>query len=442
MDSSKVQAVANWPQPQSARGLRGFLGLASYYRRFIRNFGTIAAPLTQLLKKEAFQGSEAASTAFSALKEALTAAPVLQLPDFGQAFQVDRDASRTGFGAVLHQGQGPIAFFSRQFAQRHFKVAAYERELIGLVQAIRHWRPYLWGRPFMVHTDHYALKFMLDQRLSTIPQHHWISKLFGYDFRVEYRPGRLNVVADALSRRDTEVMSTHAVSAPSFAVCDDLKHEIATTPALTALKHEIIAGLREPQWTVRDGLILYSNKVFVPDISPLRDTALQLAHSAGHEGTQKTLQRLRATFHIAHDRSLDNDYVKACVICQKNKVESLHPAGLLQPLPVPSEVWADISIDFVEALPRVHGKCVILTVVDRFSKYAHFIPLGHPYTATSVAQAFFSDIVKLHGVPESIVSDRDPVFIGHIWRDLFRLLAFNSNSALPSIPRLTVSPKQ
>jgi hypothetical protein len=84
------------------------------------------------------------------------------------------------------------------------KIAAYERELIGLVQAVRHWRPYLWGRPFVVRTDHYALKFMLDQRLSTIPQHHWISKLFGFDFRVEYRPGRLNTVADALSRRDAE----------------------------------------------------------------------------------------------------------------------------------------------------------------------------------------------------------------------------------------------
>jgi hypothetical protein len=141
MDASKVESVTNWPTPRSVKGLRGFLGLAGYYRRFIKDFGSIAAPLTQLLKKEAFQWTDAASSAFQMLKTALTAAPVLQLPDFEQCFIVECDASATGFGAVLHQGSGPLAFFSRQFAPRHFKVAAYERELIGLVQAVKHWRP-------------------------------------------------------------------------------------------------------------------------------------------------------------------------------------------------------------------------------------------------------------------------------------------------------------
>jgi hypothetical protein len=154
--------VITWPTPRSARGLRGFLRLAGYYRRFIQNFGAIAFPLTQLLKKNAFQWSKAADSAFQTLKQALTAAPVLQLPDFDQSFTVECDASGTGFGAVLHQGNGPIAFFSKQFAPHHLKVDAYERELIGLVQAVRHWRPYLWGRHFLVKTDHYALKFMLD----------------------------------------------------------------------------------------------------------------------------------------------------------------------------------------------------------------------------------------------------------------------------------------
>ncbi|KAF0921012.1 hypothetical protein E2562_038000 [Oryza meyeriana var. granulata] len=106
---------------------------------------------------------------------------------------------------------------------------------------------------------------------------------------------------------------------------------------------------------------------------------------------------------------------------EANKTEALHPAGLLQPLEVPSQVWTDISMDFVEGLPKVNGKSVILTVVDRFSKYAHFIALGHPYTASSVARAFFADIVRLHGFPASIVSDRDPVFTGNVWRDLFKL---------------------
>ncbi|WVZ54351.1 hypothetical protein U9M48_005159 [Paspalum notatum var. saurae] len=167
-------------------------------------YGEIAGPLNDLLKKNGFGWSERADAAFQQLKQALTTAPVLTLLDFHQPFILECDASGTGCGAILHQGAGPVAFFSRAFAPRHYGLAAYERELIGLVQAVRHWRPYLWGRAFLIKTDHCSLKYLLDQRLATIPQHHWVSKLLGFDFRVEYRPGRSNVVADALSRRDAD----------------------------------------------------------------------------------------------------------------------------------------------------------------------------------------------------------------------------------------------
>jgi hypothetical protein len=199
MDPAKVEAVQAWPAPQTSRAFRGFLGLADYYRKFIRNYGIIASPLTQLLKKEAFVWSPEATTSFTTLKQVLTTAPVLQLPNFDKPFIVNCDASSTGFGAVLHQEAGPIAFYSRPVAPQHSKLVAYERELIGLVKAVRHWRPYLWSRSFIVRTDHYALKFLLDQRLSTILQHTWVSKLFGYDFIVEFNPDRTNTVADALS---------------------------------------------------------------------------------------------------------------------------------------------------------------------------------------------------------------------------------------------------
>jgi len=159
------------------------------------------------------------------------------MPDFDNIFTVDSDASGAEFGAVLHQGAGPLAFFSRPFAARHLKLAAYERELIGLVQAVRHWRPYLWGRHFLFRTDHYSLKYLLDQRLSTVPQHQWVSKLFGFDFAVEYRPGRLNTVADALSSRDTkaapELDDTAAVaniSGLSFTYIDDVRRATVTAP--------------------------------------------------------------------------------------------------------------------------------------------------------------------------------------------------------------------
>jgi hypothetical protein len=119
------------------------------------------------------------------------------------------------------------------------------------------------------------------------------------------------------------------------------------------------------------------------------------------------------------------DFMRACTTCQRNKTDQLQSASLLQPLPVPSTVWVDIGIDFIEGLPKVNGHSVILTVVDRFSKSTHFLPLGHPYMATTVVQVFFNNIVKLHSVPSSIVSDRDSAFTGCFWQELFMLAGVN-----------------
>jgi hypothetical protein len=246
MDTTKVEVVQNWPQPKSVHGLRGFLGLAGYYRRFIANFGVIARPLTQLLKKEGFTWTTAATEAFEELKKSLTTALVLQLPDFDKSFIVDCDASGSGFGAVLHQQEGPIAFYSRAIAPQHAKLAAYERELIGLVQAVRHWRPYLWGRSFIIRTDHYSLKFLLDQRLSTIPQHTWVSKLFGYDFQVVFQPGKHNMAADALSRREEETATMHeisAISVTSFQLFEAFKEEAQSLPEIQEKREQIQKGV-------------------------------------------------------------------------------------------------------------------------------------------------------------------------------------------------------
>lgn len=148
---------------------------------------------------------------------------------------------------------------------------------------------------------------------------------------------------------------------------------------------------------------------------------MEVVHEDGHEGVHHTLHRLLHDFHCPNMRCLVQKFLRSCPTCQRYKSEHLHPS-LLMPLPVPSAVWANIGLNFVEALPRMNGNTVILSVVDQFSKYCHFVPLAHPYTAESVAWAFFADIVRLHGVPQCIVSDHDLVFTSTCWRELMRLM--------------------
>jgi hypothetical protein len=295
------------------------------------------------------------------------------------------------------------------------------RELIGLIKVVRHWHPYLWARPFVVRTDHFALKYLLDQHLSTIRQHTWVSKLFGYDFHVVYLPGKANPVVDALSHRDEHTVMALPLSSPSFVMYDELRQELQQLQEARHIIEKIEKGEAIAGWSVMDGLIIHAGRIFVPAASTLWPAILDTAHETGHKGVQKTLHRLRSSFYSPKATQWVKDFVKSCVVCQCNKSEHMHPAGLLQPLEVPSSIWANIAIDFVEGFPHVDSKTVVLMVVDHFSKYVHFIPLGHLYTAVSVAKAFFNNIIKLHGIPCSIVSDRDPVFTSTFWKELFHL---------------------
>jgi hypothetical protein len=170
-----------------------------------------------------------------------------------------------------------------------------------------------------------------------------------------------------------------------------------------------------------DGLITVNSKVYVAVDSPCLSCVLEAAHGMGHEGAEKTLNHLRRDFFVPGACAAVKEHVRACVTCQRNKVEQLNPAGLLQPLEVPTTLWSQVAMDFVEGFPCINSKSVILTVIDRFSKAAHFLPLGHPYTATSVAKVFFEANVRLHGFPESIISDRNPVFTSKFWTELFAL---------------------
>ena len=199
-DPQKIQAMVDWPIPKNLKQLRGFLGLTGYYRRFIKGYAVISSPLTALLKKNAFGWDGIAQVAFERLKNAMVNAPVLKLPDFNEVFIVETDASGVGIGAVLQQQGHPIAFLSKTLAPKHQMLSTYEKEFLAVLQALDKWRGYLLDRHFVIKTDHFSLKYLLDQRITTPTQMKWLPKLMGYDYEIMYKKGSENVVVDALSK--------------------------------------------------------------------------------------------------------------------------------------------------------------------------------------------------------------------------------------------------
>ncbi|MCH81106.1 RNA-directed DNA polymerase (Reverse transcriptase), partial [Trifolium medium] len=261
-DPNKVISVVQWPQPRNVKGVRGFLGLTGYYRKFIKDYGKIAKPLTELTKKDSFKWNEQAQLAFEKLKDRLTTAPVLALPDFSKSFLIECDASGTGLGAILMQDKKPIAYFSKALGMRNLAKSTYEKELMAVVLAIQHWRPYLLGRKFVVSTDHKSLKQLMQQKIVTAEQQNWAAKLMGYDFDIVYKQGKLNKGADALSRVYEGVELTTLHSAAQWAQVEQIKEEINKDEKL----QKIIVELQQdpmswPGYAYKQGVLWYENRM-------------------------------------------------------------------------------------------------------------------------------------------------------------------------------------
>ena len=173
-----------------------------------------------------------------------------------------------------------------------------------------------------------------------------------------------------------------------------------------------------------DGVIKYKGRVWVGHNLLAQQHILQALHASGiggHSGIQGTYQRVKSLFAWPKLKASVTAYVQGCSVCQQAKAEHVKLLGLLHPLPVPDQAWAVVSMDFIEGLPRSNNHNTILVVINKFSKYAHFLPLAHPFNAMQVAQAYFNTMYRLHGLPEAIISDRDHIFTSHVWRELFRL---------------------
>ncbi|KAL1550842.1 hypothetical protein AAHA92_18755 [Salvia divinorum] len=435
-DPEKIATMIAWPVPSTIRQLRGFLGLTGYYRRFIAQYAMIAGPLTDLLKKDAFQWSPAAESSFTALKSTMTSAPVLRLPNFDKTFFVETDASDFGIGAVLLQDDHPLACFSKKLGPHRRVTSTYHKELYAIVEAVQKWHQYLLGREFVIRSDQKSLKELLQQVIQTPDQQLYARKLMGYKFRIEYKTGTSNRVADALSRRDMDPMPDRSakeeadasllttVSHPIPEIVEQLKTETRELEDLVEIHASITEGTAASNLSYVDGLIYWDRRIYVGRASALKCILLYEHHStpqAGHPGVDRTFRRLAASFYWKNMRKEVKEFVSACFDCQTTKYSTQKPAGLLQPLPIPNRVWEGVSMDFITSLPTSRGFTTIMVVVDRLSKYAHFAPLPPHFNALRVANLFIDTVVKHHGFPKTLVSDRDSVFLNEVWAELLRL---------------------
>lgn len=424
VDPSKIECIRNWAKPKTLKGLRGFLGLAGYYRKFVRNFGIIAKPLTNMLKIGGFTWTPESEVAFEALKTAMTTTPVLALPDFTKEFVIECDASGVGIGAVLSQQGHPIAYLSKALAPRHIALSVYDKEMLAVVYAVEHWRTYLLGHHFRIYTDHRTIEYFLGQRITTPAQQKWLLKLIGYDYSIHYKAGKNNIAPDALSRKGDLAVLT-GISQPVQNFVQEIQQACLLDIEASAIIQQLSQGqVSKPHFSLLNSQLLYKGRIFVPTCGNWRIKIMTEFHGGligGHAGVARTYKRIKRSFAWPGLSKEVKKFVSECHTCQQNHYETIHPPGLLQPNKIPDKAWTDISMDFIEGLPSSNGKTVILVVVDRLTKYGHFFPLAHPYTAASVVHVFVEGVFKLHGMPESIISDRDPVFLSTFWEAFFQL---------------------
>ncbi|KAL5711777.1 hypothetical protein ACHQM5_014019 [Ranunculus cassubicifolius] len=262
--------------------------------------------------------------------------------------------------------------------------------------------------------------------MTTVLQQKWITKLLAYNYEIIYKKGNLNIPADCLSRIHEDSPQCAAISVVQPAWVKDLlsswEGDVQIQQLISAL---ILQPDCHPPYSFTNGILRYKQKIFVGSQGNLRHLIWQELHNSGiggHSGIKATFKRISSYFFWPAMRSDIQQWNEACVVFQTNKSEHVQSPGLLQPLPIPDKAWVDLSLDFIEGLPMSDSRNVILVVVDRFSKYAHFIPLKHPFSATTVAKAFLDQVFKLHGMPKTIVSDRGVVFLSTFWTKLFELV--------------------
>ena len=432
-DHQKIAAVCDWDIPKNVSELKSFLGLASYYRRYICQFADIAAPLNNLTNKAvSFVWDNNCQSAFECLKSHLTRVPVLAYPDFSTTashFQLHTDASATGLGAVLEQGGKVVAYASRTLNQAERNYSVIQRECLAIIYALKQFRHYLLGRPFTLLTDHAPLQWLAGQKMEGLLAR-WALATQEYDFTISYRKGSANGNADALSRKPTYTKEQCATTLCLPKLLPDLHQHQADDPVISQLSDELQSGTspRGRKWhhqplrrykqiwsqlLLKDGIVCrqytpgpHSDKLIVP-IIPKADQqkVLYQCHDvpkAGHVGSDKTAMKVRQLGYwvgMLHDI---NQYCSECVTCQSSKSPAPQKVPLIS-MPI-GKPWEMVAVDILQVPTSCQNHRYILVIQDYFTKWAEAIPLPNQTAATITRELV--KVFSNYGLPEILHSDQ------------------------------------
>jgi transposase InsO family protein len=462
VDPEKIAVIMQWKYPRTVKGVQSFLGFCNFYRRFIQDYGRLAAPLTQLTRADhVFDFDHACEAAFEALRTRLMNAPLLAHFDIDRQCMLETDASDTVVAAVFSQlgldGEWhPVAYFSKTMAPAESNYPIHDKEMLAIVRAFEHWRAELEGTADAVQvlSDHKALEYFMTTKSLSARQARWAEILSRYNFKILYKPGRTNK-ADPLTRMDTDTEAQNKMKT-SFReqtllraenldpqILDGLDNfqlslELSPIDRHLDLVDEILQSNRnsddlsiarklahrnKADWSLTDGLLKRKGRVVVT--KALRTRLLTEAHcqiATAHPGKNKTKEIVKARYYWMN---MDDDierFVENCHACRRSKVPRDKTPGLLQSLPIPERPWQHISVDFKEFPKDKLGKDAIAVFVDRLGKRPISIPCNKTVNAKELAKMYMIYVHKYYGPATTIVSDRGPQFISAFWEEFQRLL--------------------
>ncbi|GJT82736.1 putative reverse transcriptase domain-containing protein [Tanacetum coccineum] len=410
VDPAKIESIKDWESPKTPTEIRQFLGLAGYYRRFIEGFSKIAKPMTKLTQKSVkFNWGEKEETAFQTLKQKLCSAPILALPEGSENFVVYCDASHKGLGAVLMQKEKVIAYASRQLKIHEKNYTTHDLELGAVVFPLKMWRHYLYDTKCVVFTDHKSLQHILDQKELNMRQRRWLELLSDYGCELRYHPGKANVVADALSQKSRP--KPLRVRALVMTIGLNLPVQILNAQVEARKEEnygtEDLCGMIKKLEPRADGTLCLKNRSWIPCFGNLRALIMHESHKSKysiHPRSDKMYQDLKKLYWWPNMKAEIATYVSKCMTCAK--------------------------------LPKMtSGQDTIWVIVDRLTKSAHFLPMKETDTMEKLTRQYLKEVVSRHGVPVSIISDRDSKFTSHFWKSLNEALGTQVNMSTAYHPQ-------